>query len=92
MGCWVAPAYFLHKKKKAERRSVFPFSFVLSYSALIAPVGQPSSQAPQSMQTSGSTTYLPSPSDIADTGHTAAQAPHIMHSSEITCAMKYLLK
>jgi hypothetical protein len=58
-----------------------------NYSAFIAPVGQPSSQAPQSMQTSGSTTYLSAPSEIAPTGQVAAQAPQLTHSSEIACAI-----
>ena len=59
--------------------------FVLSYYAsVIAPTGQPSSQAPQSMHWSASTTYLLSPSEIAPTGQVSAQAPHWMHSSLIT--------
>jgi hypothetical protein len=39
------------------------------------------------MQTSGSTTYFVSPSEIAETGQVAAQAPQLTHSSEITCAI-----
>ena len=39
------------------------------------------------MQLSASITYCPSPSEIALTGHCAAQLPHIMHASEILYAM-----
>jgi hypothetical protein len=35
------------------------------------------------MQVSGLISYFPSPSLIAETGHSAAQAPQLMHSSEI---------
>lgn len=48
-----------------------------------APTGQVSAQAPHSMHTSGLISYLPSPSEIAFTGHSAAQAPQLMQSSEI---------
>ena len=63
----------------------------LSYSALnqalIAPIGHADSQAPQSMQAPASTTYFPSPSEIAPTGHEPAQLPHDTHASEIVCAI-----
>ena len=49
-----------------------------------APTGQVPAQAPQSMQVSGSITYLPSPSEIAPTGQSLAQAPQAIHSSLIT--------
>ena len=39
------------------------------YSVTIAPTGHPPSQAPQSMQVAASTSNLPSPSEIAFTGH-----------------------
>jgi hypothetical protein len=73
--------------EKAEQSPVPPEIPFDDYSPLIAPVGQPSSQAQQSMQTSGSTTYFVSPSEIAETGQVAAQAPQLTHSSEITCAI-----
>ena len=74
-----------NKNKKRCKRIVFYFVvFSCYYASLIAPTGQPSSQAPQSMHCSGSTTYLLSPSAIAPTGQVSAQAPHWMHSSLIT--------
>jgi len=51
-------------------------------SGLIAPVGQTSSQVPQSVQVSGFTLKM-SPSSIAPTGHSPWQAPHAIQSSEI---------
>ena len=71
-------------KKRCDNRTVFYLIFVANYASLIAPTGQPSSHAPQSMHCSGSTTYLLSPSAIAPTGQVSAQAPHWMHSSLIT--------
>ena len=52
-----------------------------------APTGQTSEQAPQSMHFSGSMSYLPSPSEIACTGHSGSHAPQLMHSSEMLYAM-----
>ncbi len=52
-----------------------------------APTGQTLAQDPQSIQVSGSITYLPSPSEIAFTGHSASQAPQLIHSSLITYAI-----
>lgn len=60
----------------------------LFYSAEGAPTGQTPAQAPHSIQVSASITYLPSPSEIALTGHSASQAPQLMHSSLITYAME----
>jgi hypothetical protein len=40
------------------------------------------------MQVSASMTYLPSPAEIAETGHSLSQVPQEIHSSEITYAMK----
>ena len=69
------------------------FCFCLNYSSgLIAPTGQPSSQAPQSMQTSGSIWYCVSPWEIALTGQVSAQAPQEMHSEEILCAISFYLR
>jgi hypothetical protein len=50
----------------------------------IASTGQTSSQAPQSIQVSGSISYLVSPSEIASTGHSAWQEPQEIHSPLIT--------
>ena len=69
-------------KKKSAAQAADLLNCV--YSALIAPTGQPSSQAPQSMQVSASTMYFVSPGAIAFTGQVSAQAPQEMHSSEIT--------
>jgi hypothetical protein len=41
------------------------------------------------MQRSALISYLPSPSEIASTGHSPAQAPQEMQSSEIMYAMVY---
>ena len=75
-------------KKKGGGAGHHPI-FLLNdaYSGFTAPVGHTPSQAPQSMQVSGSTTYLSGPSEIADTGQVAAHAPQLTHSSEITCAI-----
>jgi len=73
-----------HTKKRPPRRRFFLF---FAYSAAGAPTGQVSAHAPHSMQVSGSITYLSAPSEIASTGHSAAQAPQEMHSSEILYAM-----
>lgn len=59
----------------------------LFYACAGAPTGQTPSQAPHSMQASGSISYLSAPSEIAPTGHSAEQAPHEMHSSEIAYAI-----
>ena len=63
--------------------------FCCYYASLIAPTGQPSSHAPQSMHCSGSTTYLLSPSAIAPTGQVSAHAPHWMQSSPITLGIVF---
>lgn len=61
------------------------------YSCLGASTGQTLSHAPQSIQTSGSITYLLSPCEIAETGHSLSHAPQEMHSSLILYAMgRYL--
>jgi hypothetical protein len=48
-----------------------------------APTGQTAAQAPQSMQSSGSITYLSSPCDIAFTGHSIAHTPQEIQFSFI---------
>lgn len=58
-----------------------------SYSALIAPVGQADSQAPQSTQESALISIWSAPIEIAPTGHSLSQAPQLTHSSVITCAI-----
>jgi hypothetical protein len=57
------------------------------YSATGAPTGQTLAQFPQSMQLSASITNMPSPSLIQLTGHSAAQAPQLMHESTILYAI-----
>lgn len=49
----------------------------------IAPTGQVLSQAPQSMQVSGSITYWVSPAEMAPVGQTDSHAPQEMQASEI---------
>lgn len=72
----------IHTKKSARRSSPRRLSaFKTNYSALIAPVGQAPSQAPQSMQLPASTTAL-SAMLIAPTGQVSTQAPQATHSSE----------
>ena len=57
------------------------------YSSIeIHSTGQTSAQEPQSVQSSGSITYI-SPSEIASTGHSSIHVPHAIHSSEITYAI-----
>lgn len=77
-------AYGNKNNKGAETRA---FIRLLTYSAVIAPVGHPSSQAPQSMQTAASTTYVVSPGAIAPTGQVSAHAPQDTQASVIVCAM-----
>jgi hypothetical protein len=55
-----------------------------SQPAEIAETGQTASQAPQSMQVSGSITYWLSPAEMAPVGHSLSQAPQEIHASEIT--------
>ena len=59
-----------------------------SYFCEGAATGQTSAQAPQSVQVLASITNLPSPSEIALTGHSASQTPHEIHSSLIIYAIK----
>ena len=67
---------------KFHHSSYFRFGF--NYSAAGAETGHTPAHAPHSMQESASITYLPSPAEIQETGHSASQAPQLMHSSEIT--------
>lgn len=65
----------------------------MDYSEAIAPVGQLDAHVPQSIQESGLISYLPSPCEIAPTGHSPSQEPQETHESEITNAMSvYLLQ
>ncbi len=52
----------------------------------IESVGQTLAHAPQEMQVSASISYWSAPSDMALTGHSDSQAPHLMHESEILYA------
>jgi hypothetical protein len=63
-----------------------PYKHVV-YSGWGAPTGQTSAQLPHSVQESAEISYLPSPSVIADVGHSGSQAPHEMQSSLIIYAM-----
>ena len=58
-----------------------------NYSAVIAPVGQAPSQAPQSMQASAFTTATPPSTVTAPTGQAPSQAPQPTHASETLCAI-----
>jgi hypothetical protein len=58
-----------------------------TYSAVIAPVGQAPSQAPQSMQASAFTTATPFSTATAPTGQAPSQAPQPTHASETLCAI-----
>ena len=58
-----------------------------TYSAVIAPVGQAPSQAPQSMQASAFTTATPPSTATAPTGQAPSQAPQPTHASETLCAI-----
>ena len=58
-----------------------------TYSAVIAPVGQAPSQAPQSMQASAFTTATPPSMVTAPTGQAPSQAPQPTHASETLCAI-----
>ena len=62
---------------------IYYCGFSADYSACGASTGQTLAQLPQSMHTSASITYLPSPSLMQETGHSAAQAPQLMQSSLI---------
>jgi hypothetical protein len=53
------------------------------YSGCGASTGQTPLQAPHSIQTSASITYLSSPADIQLTGHSASQAPQLIQASLI---------
>ena len=57
--------------------------------SLIALAAHSSMHCPQSTQVSGSITYLGSPSVIASVGQLSRHVPHLVHSSEITCAIVY---
>ena len=69
------------------KNHIAPDLFFKLYSAEMAPIGQASSQAPQSMQVFGLTSKCASPSAIAETGQASAQEPQEMQASEILCAM-----
>ena len=78
---------YTYKKQKLPDLTTREFSSKSNYASEGAPTGQVPAQAPQLTQVSASITYLPSPSEIAFTGHPSAQAPQAMQSSEITYAM-----
>jgi len=57
-------------------------------SATMASAGHTSAQLPQSVQASGSITYMLSPSLMASTGHSLAQTPQDTQSSVILCGIR----
>jgi len=57
------------------------------YSGCGASTGQTLAQEPQSIQEAASIMYLLSPAEMHSTGHSASQAPQLMHSSEMKYAM-----
>lgn len=73
--------------KKKPRKNPGEFFLFCVCQPWIAPTGQPSAQAPQSMHSSGLISYLPPFSEIAPTGQVSAHAPQAMHSSLILCAI-----
>lgn len=76
--------------EKSGRNKIPPLLMVTirkSYCGFGAPTGQTPAQEPQSMQVAASMTILPSPSEIALTGHCGSQAPQLIHSSLITYAI-----
>lgn len=60
------------------------------YCIVMASTGQTSTQAPQSMQASGSTLALPSAMLIASLGHSETQLSQPVHFSSSTCAGIYI--
>jgi hypothetical protein len=72
-------------KEKARRKPRLLQAF--TQASAMESVGQTFAQAPQEMQVSASMLYWLSPSDIALTGHSDSQAPHLMHVSEILYAI-----
>jgi hypothetical protein len=76
---------FYKKKAMCQRHTAFHFQ--RDYSSFGAPTGQTPAQEPQEIQVSGLISYLPSPSEIAFTGHSEAHAPQEMHSSPILYAI-----
>lgn len=58
----------------------------VNYASTGAPTGQTPAHAPQEMHAPSSTLNLPSPSEIALTGHSLSHAPQLIHSSLIIYA------
>ena len=75
---------------KGSRKCSSPlsFGFFRNYSSTIEPVGHVAAQVPQPRHASASISYLSSPSVIAPTGHSPAQAPHFTQPSLITNAIE----
>jgi hypothetical protein len=59
------------------------FKLTKNYSASGAPIGQTPAQVPHSIQADASITYLSSPCEIQLIGQALAQAPQLIHLSEI---------
>ena len=73
--------------RSAAFDALFARYLLKNYSAVIAPVGQAPSQAPQSMQASAFTTATPPSTATAPTGQAPSQAPQPTHASETLCAI-----
>ncbi len=58
-------------------------SYLWDQAGLIASTGQADEQAPQSMHADSSITYVLSPAEIAETGHSPSHEPQEIHASEI---------
>lgn len=82
----------VHCRRTDQESMIRPFESDYFYSSEIASIGQASTHEPQSIQRSGSITYLPSPSEIAPTGQSLSQDPQLIHSSLITCGILSLLQ
>ena len=61
----------------------------LNYSSSGALTGQTPAQVPHPMHVFLSITYVVSPCDIHDTGHSAAHAPQLIHLSVILYAILF---
>jgi hypothetical protein len=77
-------------KKSPCRHGLFPLYCTQTFQEWMALTGQVSSQAPQSMQVSGSITCLFPCSLMALTGQESSHAPQFVQSSVIVKAMVHL--
>jgi hypothetical protein len=74
--------------KRPSKKITSPGHFIIqNYFCCGASTGHTFAHAPHSIQASSSITYLESPADMHDTGHSASQAPQLMQSSVIKYAI-----